>query len=196
MTGPRSSQGSLSGSVERVALLRLLREGGTDAMSFLAVESRMRHWFDAEPPYGTGACVAYVDTATAWVAACGPLLPLGADPAARSRAAARFVETARSQGRRACFFATESGALDGMSRLLIGEQPVFRPREWLVALPKRKRLREQLRRARAKGVRVRRAHAGELAPGTPLRREVEELGESWLRRRHMEPMAFLVALEP
>ncbi len=165
-------------------------------MSFLAVESRMRQWFDAEPPAGTGACVAYVDTATAWVAACGPLLPLGSDSSAGSRAAARFVEAARSSGRRACFFATESGAPDGMSRVLIGEQPVFRPREWLSSLPKRKRLREQLRRPRAKGVRVRPVLAGELAPGTPLRREVEELGGAWLRGRHIEPMAFLVALEP
>jgi len=177
-------------------ILTLLRERGADAMSFLALESGMRHWFDRRPPEGTGACVAYVDTSSAWVAAGAPLLAPDADDGERARAAARFVAAAKAHGRRACFFATESPDVAGMSRLLIGEQPVFRPRQWLEDLPLRKSLREQLRRARAKGVRVRRAGVDELTPGAPLRCAVEALAEAWLRSRHIEPMAFLVAVEP
>lgn len=163
-------------------------------MSFLAVESAMRHWTDAPPPAGTGACVAYVDTGSAWVAACGPLLD-GAAPDA-SAAAARFVAAARANGKRACFFATEHPDVEGMSRLLIGEQPVFHPGDWLDRLHERRRLREQLRRARAKGVHVRRVREGELAPRSPLRRDVEALARSWLASRHIDPMGFLVAVEP
>jgi len=177
-------------------ILELLRERGRDAMSFLALESGMRHWFDAPPPEGTGSCVAYADTAGAWVAACGPLVAETGGEHGADAAAARFVAAARAAGKRACFFATEQPHLDGMSHLLIGEQPVFHPREWLERLHERKRLREQLRRARAKGVRVRRASPEGLAPGSPLQTQVEGLARAWLGSRHIEPMGFLVAVEP
>ncbi|HEY5241460.1 MAG TPA: phosphatidylglycerol lysyltransferase domain-containing protein [Polyangiaceae bacterium] len=172
-------------------------ERGRDALSFLAVESGMRHWFDAPPPEGTGACVSYVDTSGAWVAACSPLVEASPEACATelSRAALRFVEAAREQGRRACFFACEDPALDGLSRMLIGQQPVFHPREWLRGLSGRRRLREQLRRARAKGLVVRVVAPAELAERSSLRLEVERLAGDWLRARHIEPMGFLVALE-
>lgn len=171
---------------------------GRDAMAFLAVETAMRHWFDAEPPEGTGACVAYFETPGAWVAACSPLV--GADEQSFARqmhqAASRFVQAARASGRRACFFGSEASDPGGMARLFVGEQPVFRPREWLADLPRRRRLREQLRRARAKGVRARAVTPRDLEDGSTLRLEVERLAERWLRSRHIEPMGFLVALEP
>jgi len=173
------------------SLLDLVLSRGSDAMSFLALESGMRHWYDAPAPEGTGACVAFVDVG-AWVAACGPLVGEGE----RARAAARFVRAARDQGRRACFFATESLESTGMSRLLLGEQPVFHRDTWLRGLHRQRRLREQLRRASAKGVRVRRVEAPELREGAPLRGEIERLADDWLRSRHIEPMSFLVSVEP
>ena len=180
------------------SVVALTIERGRDAMSFLAVESGMRHWFDIPVPEGTGACVAYVDTSGAWVAACSPLV--AAEPAAYARelprAALRFVEAARVKDRRACFFASEAPHHDGLSRLLIGEQPIFRPDEWLRDLSRRRRLREQLRRARAKGLRVRGVLPDELTEGSPLRHAIERLADDWLRSRHIEPMGFLVALEP
>lgn len=45
------------GARPRASVIELALDLGSDAMSFLAVESNMRHWFDAEPG-GTGACVA------------------------------------------------------------------------------------------------------------------------------------------
>jgi len=168
-------------------------ELGTDAMSFLAVESEMQHWFgDLGDGSGSEAVVAYVDTRTAWVAACGPVAR--ADD--RERSAVAFVEAARAQGRRACFFATSALAGDALSHLLIGEQPIFRPGDWLRELPRHRRLREQLRRARAKGVRVRRVESSELTDGSAVRLEVDRLGVEWLAGRHLEPMGFLAAVEP
>jgi phosphatidylglycerol lysyltransferase len=163
-------------------------------MAFAALEPGMRHWFDAPAPEGTGACVAYVETRGGWVAACSPLVD-APDAQQLARAGRRFIEAARSEGRRACFFACEALEGDGLRRQLIGEQPCFRPRDWLRELPARRRLKEQLRRARAKGVQVRRVRPEELSEGSPLRRDIERLASEWLRSRRMEPMGFLVALE-
>jgi hypothetical protein len=173
-------------------VLDSLRRFGSSAVSFLALESDMRHWFDASAPEGTGACVAYVETRGAWIAAGDPMAP--SDEVAR--AAERFVEAAKLQGKRACFFASEGLLGDAFDRVLLGEQPIFRKAGWTKAIRERRRLREQLRRARAKLVRVRAVDAAELRVGTSLRTDVEMLAREWLRTRHMAPMRFLVALEP
>lgn len=164
---------------------------GVDAMSFTALESEMRCWFD-DGPGGTGACVAYVETAGAWVAGCAPMVA----PELVARAAERFVAAARSAGRRAVFFASESLEGPSLARTLVGEQPVFHPRRWLEDLARHKSLREQLRRARAKGLRVRRVTADDVREGTPLRASIDRLGAQWLRARHLEPLGFLAAVEP
>lgn len=166
---------------------------GRDAVAFQGLESACRYWFDAPAPEGTGACVAYVDTGGAWVAAGSPLAP----PDERARATRRFVDAARAAGRRACLFCAERAEeLDGFTALRLGEQPVFEPARWAETVAKHRRLKEQLRRARAKGVRVRRVAPAELAAGAPLRARVEAIAAAWLHGRHLEPMGFLVALEP
>jgi phosphatidylglycerol lysyltransferase len=172
--------------------LALLAAGGADAVSFQALERAMQHWRDAPPPTGSGALVAYADTGSAWVAAGRPI---AADPDQIERAAARFVAAAEAAGRRACFFAAEA-ELPGCDRMLLGEQPVFEPGAWSASLANHRSLREQLRRARAKGVSVREVDPAELVEGAPLRAEVDRLAAEWLGSRRMEPMGFLVALEP
>jgi phosphatidylglycerol lysyltransferase len=176
----------------RPRILDVVATHGQDAMSFSALESGMSHWFDALPPDGTGACVAYVDTGGAWVAACGPLAQAGE----HARASLRFVEAARERGRRASFFAAESLESSAMTRLLIGQQPLFRPGEWVRELSKHRGLREQLRRASAKGVRARQVPANELGSDAPLRGDVDRLARAWLRSRRIEPMGFLASVEP
>ncbi len=177
---------------ERERLLHLLRRFGADAVSFLAVESGMQYWFE-EGSLGTPrACVAYVDTGRVWVAAGRPI----ADSSSVASVASAFVSSARANGRSACFFATETREIEGFASLLLGKQPAWRPMEWPGIRARYRRLREQIRRARAKGVRVRRIDARELDPGSRLRSELEAIADEWLGSRHMAPMAFLVALEP
>lgn len=172
----------------------LLARSGRDAVSFQGLESAMRHWRDAPPPDGTGALVAYADTGSAWVAAGGPIVE---EPADLGRAAARFTAAAAAARRRASFFAAEQPrAFPGAAALLLGEQPVFEPREWPATLAAHRSLREQLRRARAKGVTVRSVDPVELVDGAPARAAVDRLAAEWLGTRRMEPMGFLVALEP
>ncbi len=166
---------------------------GADAVSFQALKSATHWWHDASAPHGTGASIAYVPSGRAWVAIGSPFV---ADER-KADAVRGFTHAARAAGCRPIFFAIEDPRpFVGGRRLQIGLQSVLRPAAWASTLRQTPKLREQLRRARAKGVTVRLVPAAELADGTPLRREVARLRDEWLGSRAMEPMGFLVAVEP
>jgi phosphatidylglycerol lysyltransferase len=173
-------------TMERDSLLAALRAFGRDAVSYQALEPGLRHWATR------GGVVSFCDTSGGWVATGGPLAELDEYP----EVASRFVRDAASQGRRASFFACDDPASfgDRFSRLQLGEQPLWHPAEWQDTLRAHRRLREQLRRARAKGVHVRRVSTDELAEGGALRGTIEALAERWLGSRPMEPMSFLLTL--
>jgi lysylphosphatidylglycerol synthetase-like protein (DUF2156 family) len=177
---------------ERAAVVALVRRYGWNATSFQVLEPGYQYFF---PGGGDDACVAYVDTGRAWVAAGAPL----ASDVQMAAAAGAFIAAARAAGRRACLFATEERftAQSPLRSLPIGEQAVWDPADWPAALARGGRLREQLRRARAKGVRVREVDAGEaMKPGTATRAAVSALVESWLRSRELAPMGFVVQIDP
>jgi phosphatidylglycerol lysyltransferase len=172
----------------RARVVALLRRHGWNATSFQVIEPEFRYWFDD----GGHAAVAYVEAGGAWVVAGPPIASL-----ADLRAIAdRFVVHARSRGRRVAFFAVERRFLarTGMRSLAIGEQPSWDPQQWSARQAGHRSMREQLRRARAKGVVVSRV-ASEEAAGA-LRPELDRLLGRWLGSRKMPPMSFLVALEP
>lgn len=171
---------------ERERVLPLLERHGWNVTSFQILEPGFRYWFDGE-----NACVGYVDTGRAWVAA-GPPIAATEELEATS---ARFVKAAREAGRRACLFGTEERFRDaaGWPSLQIGEQPIWDPAKWDDVLRSRKSLREQLRRARAKGVTVRSLDTSEV---TARRPELERLIERWLASREIAPMGFLVQVDP
>lgn len=151
----------------------------------------MAYWFDEQ----ADACVAYADTGTAWVVAGAPITA----PECIRDAAEHFVAAARNQGRRVCFFAAEHRftVATQFPALRIGEQPVWDPSTWAQTVGRAKSLREQLRRARAKGVTVRQIRPDQLAhPANAARLAVEELIRQWLASRPMAPMGFLVQLDP
>lgn len=153
------------------------------------LEPGFRYWFD-----GDDACVGYVDTGRAWVAAGSPIA--AADRIAET--AERFVAAATAAGRRVCLFATEDRfrAAAAWPSLRIGEQPLWAPTEWDDILRGRRSLREQLRRARAKGVAVRALAADELVAGHRVRGELDALIARWLASRTIAPMGFLVQVDP
>ncbi len=184
------------------ALQRAIEAHGRDAVAYQGLEPGLAAWFDDDGADGGGdgdgdgggdRAVAYADTGGAWVAAGGPHAPL----AQRAAVAARFVDAARAAGRRASFFAVDDQApWPGFARVLLGEQPAFVPAGWPDTLRAHRKLREQLRRARAKGLRVRRVAPAEVAPGTALRAQLDVLTRGWLASRHMAPMGFVVTLAP
>jgi phosphatidylglycerol lysyltransferase len=136
-----------------------------------------------------------VDTGQAWVAAGAPLTPedrLGS-------AARAFVAAARAADRRACFFGAESRFVCAspklFSALRIGEQPVWDPQRWPGKLQAHASLREQVRRAHNKQVRVREVSADELVRGH-TRLDVDQVRRRWYARRKLAPFEFLVRVDP
>jgi phosphatidylglycerol lysyltransferase len=174
----------------RRRVLAVLQRYGWNATSFQILEPGFSYWF-----YDADACVAYVDTGRAWVAA-------GAPVAAEERldvVAREFVNVARAARRRALFFATERRFVDSarFESVLIGEQPLWDPTEWSATLEAVPSLREQLRRARAKGVVVTKLATRVMADESHSeRRAVEALIERWSRSKPMPPMGFLVRVHP
>jgi phosphatidylglycerol lysyltransferase len=172
----------------RQRVLELVRRHGYNATAFQTLEQGYRYYFHA------AGVVAYVDTGGAWVAAGAPIAPL-AEIAAITAA---FVHAAGQARRRCCFFATEQRLLDlagpRLRSLRIGEQPVWDPQDWGEILKQRASLREQLRRARAKGVALRELTPAELEIGS-TRDGIARVTERWLATRDMAPMDFLVRLE-
>jgi lysylphosphatidylglycerol synthetase-like protein (DUF2156 family) len=173
---------------QRLRLLALLRRHGWNATSFQAIEPEFSYWFDPEGD----AAVAYLDTGRAWVVAGAPI-------AAMERCAIvakRFAHVAALHRKRVAFFATEPRFLQAapMRSLVIGEQPSWDPRSWIERHRGHRSLKEQLRRARAKGVTVARVPSVD-AVGA-MRPQLEQLIARWLAARPMPPMSFLVALRP
>ncbi len=173
---------------------------GRTGIAFQALGRGLAHWFDA-PGNRSGdlrggshgdsrGLVAYFDTGSAWIAAGEPI----ASREDSIPVAEAFVKAARAQGRRVAFFATEGvlAASPRLRRVSIGEQPVWDPSRWASDLRQHRSMREQLRRARAKGVLVREIEAG----GSSLRAPIETLIERWRASRSMPVMRFLVDLAP
>lgn len=171
---------------DRARALALVERHGWNATAFQTVEPGYSYFF-----HDDDACVAYVDTGSAWVAAGAPI----ARDEALAEVATAFRRAAEAHERRCCFFSTEdrfSAALSSEFRTLkIGEQPVWDPAEWPEILAAHRSLREQLRRARAKGVRIREA---DLAGAD--RAEVERIASRWHAMHGMAPMGFLVRVAP
>ncbi len=166
-------------------LLELLRRHGWTTVSFQALEPGVSVHGDLQ----ADGAVAYADTGAAWVAAGGPIAPVE-----RLDALAHgFVSEASARGRRVCFCASEARlSVPGLSRLQLGEQPVWSAQGWPEIVKGSRSLREQLRRARAKGVIVRRLEAAEAEPGHPVRRAIDALVQQWLRTRRGPGLRFLL----
>ncbi|HEX4462754.1 MAG TPA: DUF2156 domain-containing protein [Polyangia bacterium] len=173
----------------RARVLALVRRHGWNATSFQSLEADFEYWFD-----GDDACVAYVETRGARVVAGAPLCA----PERVGDVVRRFIAAARADGRRCAFFAAEGRLVEdaALAAMPIGEQPVWDPTRWEATLAGARSLREQLRRAVNKGVRVRAVASDELAPERPLRRAIATLIERWQHARPMAPMGFLVDVQP
>jgi phosphatidylglycerol lysyltransferase len=169
-------------------LLAPLRRHGWDATSFQTVKSGFSYWFDEDDAFVAFAKIGRV------------LVTTGAPIAPRDRVAEvakRFVEHAAKNGHAVCFFGVEKDFVDAVSlpHSLIGLQPVWDPSGWPKMLSTAPRLREQLRRARAKKIKVRRVDAREVEAGA-LRNPIQRIAKTWLGLRGMAPMGFVVQLEP
>ncbi len=168
----------------------LLRRHGAEATSFQVLEPGYHYWFDS-----ADACVAYTDTGRAWVAVGAPV----ASPEDQAAVARRFLAAAAANEREARFFAVDEAFVErsDLGRTHIGEQPLWDPSEWEGIIRSSRSLREQLRRANAKDVRVRVVPPEEIAdPRTSTRLAVEALIARWLASHKMSEMKFMVLVHP
>ncbi len=173
---------------DRGRALALLRLYGWNATSFQVLEPGFSYWFD-----GDDACVAYLDTGRAWIAAGAPIAAAARAPAV----ALAFAAAATARGRRVSFFGTEDRFATAVpfAAMRVGEQPVWDPDGWDDVLRGSRSLREQIRRARAKGVAVRALDPRRFAePAGESRAAVERLVARWEAARPMPPMGFLVQI--
>ncbi len=171
-------------------MLKLLRQFGRDANSFQVLQRQFQYWFCDDL-----ACVAYVDTGRAWVAAGAPI-------AAKYRlrgVALAFVQEAKRQGRRASFFGTESrwSEVIGFKSIAVGMQPHLLVDDWLIQMEHCRKLKAPIRRARAEGLRISHYYpsSGD-SSSEHIRREVESLTRRWLASKALPPLGFLAELEP
>jgi phosphatidylglycerol lysyltransferase len=174
----------------RARVLALVRRFGWNTTSFQMLERGYTYRF-----FGDDACVAFVAAGAARVTAGAPVAP----DERLAPVCEAFVAECRARRRRAVFFATEErfvARAASMDALLIGAQPIWDPRAWEGTVRAVRSLREQMRRARAKGVTIERHVPASLAEGTRHRAAIEALMDRWRRARPMAPMGFLVRLEP
>jgi phosphatidylglycerol lysyltransferase len=179
----------------RARVLACLRRHGWHATSFQALAPGLAYWFEGgDVASDVEACVAYVDTGRAWVVAGAPIAP----PDRLAAVTRAFLGAAHRAGRQVSCFAAEAGFHDvvGWAAMRVGDQPIWDPRAWPEVVAASRSLREQLRRARAKGVEVVAVDGAAVADGTPLRAALDELIARWLASRPMAPMGFLVQVAP
>ncbi len=175
--------------IERV--LALLKRHATQATSFQILEPGYQYWFSDDGH----ACIAYAIVLGARVTVGEPV----AAPDAMADAALAFVADAERAGERVRFFHVSEDfvARTGLASTHVGEQPEWDPAEWANTLKSTRSLREQLRRARSKGVttRVLSAQAIDDVHG-PERLRVDALIQRWLTARGMHELKFMVLVHP
>lgn len=161
---------------------------GWNAMAYQILNPGIEHWLSQ----AGDAVVGFARHGRTRVVAGAPVCDLSRLEAV----AAEFAAHAAACGERVCYFGA-GDRLDGSlgssarwSRVLLGAQPVWDPRQWPVAVGRRS-LRAQFNRARNKGVTVSEWSAEATRNQPELRRCLSE----WLQGRRLPPLHFMVEPE-
>jgi phosphatidylglycerol lysyltransferase len=168
-----------------------VRLHGRTATAFRSLGRDLARWYwspDALPR----AFVAFAEHGGARVAAGEPVASLDD----LLTVAERFVDASAAAGQRASFFGTEGRLVQSprFARRLLGEQPVWNPQGWAAHRRSHRSLREQCRRARAKGVEVHAIQPAQLSREA-WRPAVQQLMARWHATQSLAPMAFLVSID-
>jgi phosphatidylglycerol lysyltransferase len=167
----------------------LALEYGWNATSYQIVNPGIEHWFSGRDD----AVVGYVYKNRVRVVAGAPICSEERLPDVIQEWEAQAYRC----GDRVCYFGAAGrvnqilGADPSYSTVVLGAQPVWKPREWSGILQSHASLRAQLHRARNKGVEVNEWSA-EQASGNP---QLQQCLNEWLRTRGLPPLHFLVEPE-
>ena len=159
---------------------------GWNATAYQILNPGIELWFAPD----CNAVVGYVRHGSTRVVAGAPVCAL----ARLDEVASQFIRDAHHSGEHVCYFGAgdrldaKYSADIGWSRVLLGAQPSWNPKDWPQAVARRASLRAQFNRARNKDVRVLEWPSAEAENHPALRRC---LGE-WLQTRGLPPLHFLV----
>jgi phosphatidylglycerol lysyltransferase len=165
---------------------RIILAHGWNSTSYQILNPGISLWFADAGDSVTG----YVPTRKVYVAG-------GAPTCARERlpmAAAEFEQDAAKNKQRVCYFGAEARLekiyqnSPNHTKVLLGAQPVWHPKNWADIIANNKSLRAQLNRAKNKGVTVT-EWSTEKAQDHPAL--VETLSE-WLDSKGLPPLSFMV----
>lgn len=168
---------------------RLIMAHGWNSTSYQILNPGIRRWFSA----GEDAVVGYVS-------ANGVRVVAGAPVCAEKRLpdiVAEFESDAAKCGERVCYFCAEA-RLESIyadspahSKMLLGAQAAWQPRNWAGIVAAHKSLRAQVNRARNKGVTVSEWSTEKANNNEALRACMHE----WLAAKGLPPLHFLVEPE-
>jgi phosphatidylglycerol lysyltransferase len=174
---------------DRERARQLVRAYGWNATAYQILNPGIDLWF---APDGR-AVVGYVRYGSTRVVAGAPVCAL----AKLDDVAAQFLRDTHHRGEHVCYFGA-GDRLDakyhadaGWSRVLLGAQPSWNPKDWPQAVARRASLRAQFNRARNKDVRVSEWPSTDAENHPALRRCLAE----WLNTRGLPPLHFLVEPE-
>jgi lysylphosphatidylglycerol synthetase-like protein (DUF2156 family) len=176
---------------DRQRVLALLKRHGWGAASFQTLGPGFRYWFS---PDGE-ACLAYVDTGGAWVVGGLPI----ADRDRYAEVVTAFVDEAHRQGRRVRYVTLDPSfaAAIGLDTICFGEMPLWDPQAWDATVSGSRSLKEQMRRARAKGVRTCPIDPDRITDAAgPTRLAMVRVVQAWLQSRRAPPLRFIAQVQP
>lgn len=172
-----------------VRVRRIVMSCGWNSTSYQIVNPGIRHWFSSVKK----AVVGYVSHGGVRVVAGAPVC---AKDDLRETIA-EFERDASRDDERVCYFCAERrlekicSESKNYSKVLLGAQPVWSPRNWTEIIASHGSLRAQLNRARNKNVKVL-EWTGEKATDHPA---LKKCLHDWLSQKGLPPLAFLVEPE-
>ncbi len=165
---------------------QLVLRHGWNSTSYQIINPGIQRWFDES----NDAVVGFVPGGGVRVVAGAPICPRDNFRAVLGA----FERMAADAGDRVCYFAAESrleSIYDGnpnYSKMLLGGQPVWDPRDWADTIKRHKSLRAQLNRARNKKVQVEEWPHERASDDPDL---IRCLGQ-WLGAKGLPPLHFMV----
>lgn len=159
---------------------------GWNSTSYQIINPGIRHWFAEDG-----------DAVVGFVSCGGVRVAAGAPICAKERlsdAANEFERDAAEKNERVCYFCAEArleylyAGSTNHAKVLLGAQPVWKPRNWAGIIANHKSLRAQLNRARNKGVTVT-EWTTEKARDNPV---LIDCLRRWLSSKGLPPLHFMV----
>ncbi|HKR09768.1 MAG TPA: DUF2156 domain-containing protein [Gemmatimonadaceae bacterium] len=174
---------------DREQARKLVLSYGWNATAYQILNPGIDLWFAPD----CSAVVGYVRHGSTRVVAGAPVCALEN----LDGVASQFIRDAHDSGEHVCYFGAgdrldaKYSANAEWSRVLLGAQPSWNPRDWPQAVARRASLRAQFNRARNKEVRVVEWPSTEAENHPALRQCLSE----WLETRGLPPLHFLVEPE-